>query len=212
MRCVKQFFLFIICLLCGFTAVAQERKIVQFSGIIETLGSAETVAYVTIQNKSFRDKMYVSNFQGYFSFVAHEGDTIRFTSVGFEKLSYVIPKSAHDKVSVTIKMNNLIHELPMVTPFPWASIEEFNIAFMELGTVDDNEFRALRSLSPESLAAMARVTPRSAEEIYNYGTTQQHMRMNNKYMNANGTNQLFNPLAWGALIQQISRGNQSRGK
>ncbi|MBP3943525.1 hypothetical protein J5U18_08100 [Sphingobacteriaceae bacterium WQ 2009] len=212
MRCFKQFFLLSIAFLYAFTSSAQERKVVQFSGIIQTLGTAETVAYVNIRNGSFQNKMYVSNYQGYFSFVAHEGDSIFFSSVGFEKLTYVIPKTPSDQVSAMIKMNNLIHELPMVTPFPWASIEEFNIAFMELGMKDDNIMRAERNLSAESLAAMARVTPRSADEIQNYNSHQQHIRMNNRYMNANGTNQLFNPLAWGALIQQISKGNESRKK
>jgi len=59
---------------------------------------------------------------------------------------------------------------------------------------------------------MARVTPRSADEIQNFNYSQRHIQMNNKYMNANGANQLFNPLAWGSLIQQISKGNQSRKK
>ncbi len=199
-------------MLCSLALYAQQEKVVQFSGFIQTIGTADPVGYVTIRNNNFKDKIFLSNHQGFFSFVAHEGDSITFTSVGFEKIEYVIPHTSSDKYTAVIRMKNLIHELPMVTPFPWASIEEFNLAFMALEIADDDILRAKSNVTAESLAAMARVTPRSADEIQNFNYSQRHIQMNNKYMNANGANQLFNPLAWGSLIQQISKGNQSRKK
>lgn len=191
---------------------AQERKIIQYSGIVTTVGSGLPVGYVTVTNLSFRNEAIAANNEGYFSFVAHVGDTVRFSSVGFDPLVVVIPQVAGDKYTANIVMQNLVTELPMVTPYPWASIEEFNIAFMNLDVSEDNIVRARRSLSYESLAAMAAVIPRDGNEMRSINNAQSFNIMNNKVINQRYANPLLNPFAWGSLIQQITKGNQSRSK
>ena len=189
---------------------AQEKKIIQYSGIVTTVGSGLPVGYVTVTNLSFRNEAFAANNEGYFSFVAHVGDTIRFTSVGFDPLVVTIPEVSGDKYTANIIMQNLVTELPMVTPYPWASIEEFNIAFMNLDVSEDNIVRARRSLSYESLAAMAAVIPRDGNEMRSINNAQSFNTMNNKVINQRYANPLLNPFAWGSLIQQITKGNQSR--
>jgi hypothetical protein len=107
-------------------------------------------------------------------------------------------------------MKNLITELPMVTPYPWASIEEFNIAFMNLEVDSDNIIRAKRNLSKESLDALAARVPRTADEMHNYNVNDNHRSMNNKVINQRYANPLLNPFAWGSLIQQISKGKKGK--
>lgn len=194
------------------TLFAQEKKIIQYSGIVTTVGSGLTIGYVTATNLSFRNEMYSANNEGYFSFVAHAGDSIRFTSVGFEPLVVVVPQVSGDKYTASIVMQNLVIELPMVTPYPWASIEEFNIAFMNLDVSDDNVVRSRKALSHESLAAMASITPRDANEMRSYNNANTHYNLSNKAINQRYANPLLNPFAWGSLIQQISKGSQSRSK
>ena len=70
------FVLFFI--LSGYASYSQERKILQFSGIVETISSGLPVGYTTITNESFRNEAYMANNEGFFSFVAHVGDTLRF--------------------------------------------------------------------------------------------------------------------------------------
>lgn len=194
----------------GYSSNAQERKILQFSGIVETISSALPVGYTTITNESFRNEVYMANNEGFFSFVAHVGDTIRFTSVGYETLRYVIPQVNSDRLSTAIVMKNLITELPMVTPYPWASIEEFNIAFMNLEVDSDNIIRAKRNMSKESIDAMAARMPRTADEMHTYNVNDNHRSMNNKVINQRYANPLLNPFAWGSLIQQISKGRKGK--
>ncbi|WON96383.1 hypothetical protein [Sphingobacterium sp. UGAL515B_05] len=189
---------------------AQERKIIQYSGIVTTVGSGFPVGYATATNLSFRNEAFAANNEGYFSFVAHVGDTIRFTSVGFDPLIVTIPEVPGDKYTANIIMQNLVTELPMVTPYPWASIEEFNIAFMNLDVSEDNIVRVRRSLSYESLAAMAAVMPRDGNEMRSINNAQSFNTMNNKVINQRYANPLLNPFAWGSLIQQITKGSQSR--
>jgi hypothetical protein len=194
------------------TAKAQERKILQFSGLITSVGSELPVAYVSITNISFKNQVFVSNNDGYFSFVAHVGDTIRFTSVGYDPVTFVIPATDLDKHTAHINMQSLVIELPAVTPFPWASYEQYVSEFMALHLGDDNIAAARRNLTPEALAALARIVPRSAEEIQSYNSLQRHSIMNNKNINQRFNNPLLNPFAWGELIQQIKRGDWSREK
>lgn len=192
------------------SSLAQQKKLVQFSGVIHNADTNVTVPYVTVTNVSLNNYTVTANHQGYFSFVAHEGDTVLFTSVGYRSTRVVIPRVREDKYTAMVDMTAEIKELPMVTPYPWASIDEFNMAFMSLEIADDDIVVAKRNLSPESLAALAAVTPRSAEEIQSFTATQNHIGLSNQAVNQRMANPLLSPFAWGNLIRQISEGNKSR--
>ncbi|GHE46257.1 hypothetical protein [Sphingobacterium griseoflavum] len=192
------------------SADAQEKKIIQFSGLISSVGGELPVPFVTVTNKSYANQAFAADNEGFFSFVAHVGDTIAFTSVGFDPVTYVIPNTPTDKFTARISMKSLVIELPAVMPFPWASIEEFNMAFLALDVNNDDASRIRRSLSPEALAALSQVTPRSAEEIQTFNSMQRHINMNNKAINQRFANPLFSPLAWGSLINSIVKGDYSR--
>lgn len=118
--------------------LAQQRKLVQFSGVIHNADTNVVVPYVSVTNLSYNDYTVNANHQGYFSFVAHEGDTILFTSVGYLSERVIIPEVPEDKFTAMVNMTAEIKELPMVTPYPWASIDEFNMAFMSLEIADDD--------------------------------------------------------------------------
>ncbi|WP_257667380.1 hypothetical protein [Parapedobacter tibetensis] len=193
-------------------SMAQQQKLVQFSGVIHNADTNVVVPYVTVKNRSFNDQTFTANHQGYFSFVVHEGDTISFSSVGYLPTRIIIPKVQDDKYTAMIKLTAEIKELPMVTPYPWASIDEFNMAFMSLEIADDDIIVAKKNLSPESLAALSRVTPRSAEEIQSFNAMQNHIGLTNKAVNQRMANPLLSPFAWGNLIRQITEGNKSRNR
>src|SRR5690606_30093743 len=178
-----RYILVVLIALCAATATAQQRKLVQFSGVIHNADTNVVVPYVTLKNRSFHNQTFTANHQGYFSFVAHEGDTISFSAVGYLPIQIVIPKVSEDKYTAMVQMTAQIKELPVVTPYPWASIEEFNEAFMALEIADDDITVAQKNLSPESLAALSRITPRSADEIQNFNAMQNHVELSNKAVN-----------------------------
>lgn len=191
---------------------AQRRSIIQFSGLISSVGSELPVAYVTIKNTSFNNQTFISNNDGYFSFVAHVGDTIQFSSVGYDPLTFVIPQVDDDKFTAHIQMRSLVIELPAVSPFPWASYEDYLADFMGMKEGYDPVSSARNNISPEAMAALARVVPRNADEIQNFNSTQRHINMSNKNINQRFNNPLLNPFAWAQLINQIQRGDYSRQK
>ncbi len=212
MKLIRNILVVCLAIGLGLSASAQQRKLVQFSGVIHNADTNVIVPYVTVTNLSYNRQTFTANHQGYFSFVAHEGDTVLFSSVGYRSTRVVIPRVSEDKYTAMVNMTAEIKELPMVTPYPWASIDEFNMAFMSLEIADDDIVVAKKNLSPESLAALAAVTPRSAEEIQNFNSMQNHIGLTNKAVNQRMANPLLSPFAWGNLIRQITEGNKSRSR
>ncbi|MFZ4862756.1 hypothetical protein ACL9RF_11270 [Sphingobacterium sp. Mn56C] len=189
---------------------AQSTKIIQLSGLITSTGSDLPVAFVTIKNSSYNNQTFIANNEGYFSFVVHVGDTIQFSSVGYDPQTFIVPNVPDDKFTAHIQMRSLVIELPAVTPYPYASYEDYIAAFLAMRPGEDPVAVARRNLNPDAIAALARIVPRSAEEIQSYNSSQRHINMSNRNMNQRGNNQLLNPFAWAEFINQIKRGDFSR--
>ena len=193
-------------------AQGQTKKILHFSGLITSTGSDLPVGFVTIKNTSYNNQTFMANNEGYFSFVAHVGDVIQFTSVGFDPVTFEIPNVEGDKYTASIKMRALVIELPAITPYPWASYEDYLADFMALGSGEDPVAAAKRNLSPEAMAALARIVPRNADEIQTYNSLQRHQYMQNKNINQRMNNPFLNPFNWYQFINSIKKGDYSREK
>ncbi|SEM08851.1 CarboxypepD_reg-like domain-containing protein [bacterium A37T11] len=203
-------------LICAGTVSAQQlhaKKMLQFTGIVSNADTNMVVPYVTITNLS-ENKQYVANYQGYFSFVAQEGDTIHFRAIGYKEQYAVIPHTTDDKYTAMIHLTPESINLPelVIHPLPWASIDEFNRYFMNMKINYDDIGLAQRNLSHESLVAMSKITPRNAQEMQTFSSIQRHIEMTNSHMNMRYANPLLSPLAWGNFINQIIQGNESRSK
>ncbi len=194
---------------------AQDGGLVQLSGIIHNADTNTVVPYVTLSNMSRKDQYVNANHQGFFSMVVRSGDTIRMSAVGYHSKSFVVPQADEGSsraVTVNLMMNQQVVELPVVTLYPWASIDEFNYAFMNLEIADDDYLIAKRNLSYESIAALADQVPRDAAEIQNISTVNRHIGLTNKAINQRFANPLFSPIAWGNFINQITKGKESRNR
>ena len=190
---------------------AQEKALIQFSGVIYNVDSNVVVPYVTVTNKSDRDRVFAANYQGYFSFVAHEGDTILFSAVGYRKEAVVIPSKVPEKsYTVIVKMKARVVNLPTVTVLPWASVDQFNKEFMALKFADDDLEIAKKNVTRTSLLAMARDLPRDGMEMQGVNFQNNHVRLTNRAINQRYANPLLNPFAWGSFIQQILQGDKRR--
>ncbi|WP_407429622.1 hypothetical protein [Arcticibacter sp.] len=192
-------------------AQAQEKPLVQFSGIIYNVDSNVVVPYVTVTNKNKNNKTVSANFQGYFSFVAAQGDTILFSSVGYRREALVIPDMEGEKsYTVVVKMKPIVVNLPMVSVLPWASVDEFTKEFMSMKFADDDLEIAKKNVARSSLLAMARDLPRDGQEMRGVNFQNNHIALTNKAINQRMANPLLNPFAWGSFIQQIINGDKSK--
>jgi hypothetical protein len=202
----------IFCFIC-FGVFAQqntaEKKLVQFSGIITDVDSNNVVPYVTITNVSNNNQKYAANYKGYFSIIAHPGDIIQYTAVGFTKVELTIPEVVSDnKYTQMVKMKSEIIYLSTVHVAPWATVEEFTKDFMAMKIADDDFEIARKNVSRKSINGMIQTLSRDAGEISGINWRLNHDRALNKNMVQ--TNPLLNPFAWGKLMQQIMNGDKSR--
>jgi hypothetical protein len=197
-------------LFTALSVLAQKRELtlVQFSGIVhntDNIGVA--VPYVTIVNTARDGIVSQTNYEGYFSFVVHEHDTVKFSCVGYNPLTIIIPASVPTKsYTIQVSLKPQIVNLPTFRVFPWATTEEFTKDFLTMKLADDDLAIARKNLSNASISTLERTLPRDGSEI---GSAQD---FHNSIVNSHyTTNPLLNPFAWGSLIRSISEGDKSRG-
>jgi hypothetical protein len=201
------FFLFITV-----TAFAQqqEKPLVQFTGIIHNADSTQVIVpYVNITNTNSKKTIYISNYEGYFSFVAHEQDTLRFTCVGYAPSTVIIPAHATNKsYTIEVMLKPQIINLPTFHVFPWATTDEFKKDFIAMKIADDDLEIAKKNVSKATLTALISTLARDGQEIQDAN----YQGLNTSIMNSHSItpNPLLNPLAWGSFINQISQGDKSR--
>lgn len=205
-------YLFLLLLICTIEGFAQnnDKNVLQFSGVIYDADSNSVVPYVNIKIKN-TNKSFSANYKGYFSFVCHDGDSLVFSSVGYKKVTIVIPNNLNEKkftAIIKLKSDNIM--LPMVRVFPWANTDEFKKDFLTMKFADDDLEIARKNLSGESLRGLVANLPRDGGENNALNFKNNH----NALINKTGVqiNPLLNPLAWGALINQITEGSKNRNK
>ncbi|RAJ34246.1 hypothetical protein [Pedobacter cryoconitis] len=185
------------------------KKLIQFSGIITDRDSSFVVPYVTITNKTNQDQRYAANYKGYFSFVAHPGDTLIYNAIGYTDKVVLIPADIKDsKYTAMVKMKSEIVYLPAVRVYPWATVEEFTKDFLAMKVADDDMEIARKNMSSHSINGKIQYLPRDAGEISSTNFRIDQERELNK--NLVQSNPLLNPFAWGKLMQQIFSGDKSR--
>jgi hypothetical protein len=206
---MKKLIGFIFFLFITITAFAQkqEAQIVQFSGIVHNADSVGVIVpYVSIVNTSNRNLVNISNYKGYFSFPAHERDTIRFTCVGYAPVVIVIPANIPTKsYTAQVMLRPQIINLPVFHVFPWATTEEFRKDFITMKIADDDLAIAQKNLSRSSILSLQRTLPRDGSEMNGF------QDFHNSVLNSHSiTNPLLNPFNWGSLIKEISDGDKTR--
>ncbi|MES2809798.1 MAG: hypothetical protein V4619_14300 [Bacteroidota bacterium] len=183
-----------------------DKTLVQISGVTYNSDTVkQIVPYVNITNLRTGKQVFISNYMGYFSFTAHEQDTIRFTSVGYSPVTFVIPsKVKNQSMVVAIKLKAQILNLPLVRIFPWATVDEFRKDFLALKVADDDLEIARKNLSMESIQALRASMPRTGREGFSI------QDFHNSVVNAHSiTNPLLNPFAWGSLVRDIAAGDKA---
>lgn len=209
----KCLLVFMLCLFAGAAAFAQSanKELVQFTGVTYNADSTRIIIpYVSITNLSNKNSVFVANYKGYFSFVAHEQDTLRFTAVGFSPQEIIIPANVSNKsYTLQVYMKPQVITLPAFHLFPWATTDEFKKDFLTMKLADDDLELARKNLSKGLTRVSYAELPRDAGEIQSAVASDMHNRILNSHSLM--PNPLLNPLAWGSLIKSISAGDKSRG-
>ena len=135
---------------------AQEKKLIQFSGIVIHADSLEPLPFVNIINVSRNYKGTYTDMRGFFSLVVSVGDTIHISSLGYKKQELVIPKDlVNNTLSAIFKLKMDAIDLPMIYIFPYATIEQFKQAFIKLRLPDDDLMIAQKNLDANLMMALS---------------------------------------------------------
>ena len=181
-----------------------KRDLVQFSGVVVAGDSLEALPFVNIIVKGTRHGT-VSDYYGYFSFVAQESDTIEFSAVGYRKGHFIIPDSlSTNKYSLIHMLQKDTILLKETVIYPWPSKEQFKEAFMNLQIPDDNMDRARANLERAEL--IERYDDMSADGAsgYRYYNNQRYNKL--YYAGQYPPNNLLNPIAWSQFIKSWKKG------
>ncbi len=202
----------VICLVTLFlssSAMAQnDDDLVQFSGVVLTSDSLMGIPYSHIINLR-NNRGTISNYKGFFSFVAAKGDTIRFSSVGFKTALYVIPlKLNQQKYSVIQMMTQDTIFLDETIIYPWPTKEEFGQAFLSLHIPDDALDRARRNLEREKLREMGIAMVADGNEAADFYFKTEARKY--YWAGQDPPIQLFNIFAWKEFIEAWKRGDFKR--
>jgi hypothetical protein len=193
----------------GAYAQQKDKPLVQFTGLVYNADSIKTVVpYVTITNVSNHNQAYIANYEGYFSFVAHEQDTLLFTSIGFAPVKVVIPTHTDHSYTTEVRIKPQIINLPTFHVFPWATTDEFRKDFLTIRLADDDLEIARKNLERATSRASSNNLPRDGQEIQSAWAQNENTTLMNQHSLM--PNPLLNPIAWGSLIKQISDGDKSR--
>lgn len=206
---VRTVLFILLILVCGSTAWAQEdKKVIQFSGVIVSGDSLKPVPYVSVMVKNtYRGTL--SDYYGFFSFVAQANDTIEFSSVGYSKSQYVIPgdlkENRYSIIQMLQKDTILLKETVI---YPWPTREQFEIAFLQMQVPDDDLERARKNLSSEKMGEISVQLPMDAGLNYKNATQQYNTRLYNAGQIP--MNNLLNPIAWAKFVQAWKNGEFKR--
>jgi hypothetical protein len=191
------------------TALAQvdaneKRELIQFSGVIVTGDSLNKVPYVNIIITN-SNRGTISDFFGYFSFVAQEQDTIQFSAVGFKKAQFVIPDSLSiNRYSLIQLMVRDTILLPETFIYPWPTKEQFRQAFMNLNIPDDDLERAKKNLELAEMRERYKATGMDASMNFTNAMQEQSSKL--YYAGQDPPIGLLNPIAWVKFIEAWKKG------
>ncbi len=186
----------------------QFKGLVQFSGVVVTGDSLRPIPFVSIVIKdSYRGT--ISDYNGFFSFVAQLNDTIEFSAIGFKKGTYIIPDTlSTDRYSLIKIMSVDTVLLQETVIYPWPTKDQFKQAFLNLKVPDDDLQRAKRNMALADMRDLMLSTPMDGSGNYKALMLEEQTRRytSGQYLSVS----LLNPIAWAKFIEAWQRGDYKR--
>lgn len=191
-------------------AAAQEGgKYIQFSGIVLTHDSLRAVSYSSIRIVG-TNKGSVADGEGFFNFVAREGDSIQFSALGYKTVYTVIPRNLDDnKYSWIQLMREDTFYLAETMIRPWPSKEEID-RFLATGDAGDSYALARSNLERQKLARIEQTMPADGPENQRLMANYQAARY--YYTGQAPPVRVLDPIAWASFFKAWRSGQFKKGR
>lgn len=183
----------------------KKYNLIQFSGVVVKGDDLDPVPYASIIVKNTH-RGTISDYYGYFSFVAKETDTIEFSAIGFSPAQYIIPdtltSNTYSLIQVLLKDTVFLR---VTEVFPWPSKEQFKQAFLNLNLPEDDLGRASKNMDRSDLKDHMVGMAMDASLNYKYSSQQYQSKL--YYAGQTPPVTLLNPIAWAKFIKAWKNGD-----
>lgn len=191
------------------TFAQEEPQVVQLSGIVVTGDSLSPVPFAGVFTNSRPYQGIATDYFGFFSIAAEEGDTVNFTCVGYNDSEYVIPDDLKsDRISVVQFLRRDTVQLPTTFIYPWPTPERFREEFLALDLPDSDQERAKKNLESRDLYERMQEMGMDSRESFRFATQRQHEQL--LYANQAPPISVLNPIAWAKFIRAWKDGDFKR--
>lgn len=197
-------FLLFSVFLAPYSLLAQDKDLIQFSGIIVEADSLHPVPFTKIIIKN-SNRGTLADYYGYFSFVAQKKDTIIFSAIGYKRSQYVIPDTlAGNKYSLIQVLRYDTITLATAVIYPWPTADEFKKVFLNTRVPDDDLERAKKNLDREEMKG--KYETMAMDGSMNYKATMQQYQSRLYWAGQYPPNNLLNPFAWAQFVKMWREG------
>lgn len=185
---------------------AQQQKVIQLSGIIQTSDSSALPGASVYIKGTHRGT--ISNDAGIYSIAVSPGDSIEFSYIGFKSTVVRIPKETAGTQlfsSPVLVEDTAFLPTAIVSPLPTPA--QFKYMFLYAPIVKTNADIARENLNLRNLLKEMRNMPLDGDAIYNLHSREQFRRDATKGMVP--TSGIFNPFAWRDFVRSLKEGGSS---
>lgn len=201
---LRQIFV-LLTLALPFTGIlAQDKDLIQFSGVIVESDSLRPVPFTRVIIKN-SGRGTIADYSGYFSFVAQKKDTIVFSAIGYRRSQYVIPDTlSGNKYSLiqTLNMDTIL--LATAVIYPWPTPEQFKEVFLNRDVPYTDLDRAKNNLEREAMKEKFESMPMDGS--MNYKASMQQYQSRLYWAGQYPPNNLLNPFAWAQFVKMWREG------
>lgn len=184
----------------GFTQ--GKKHVIQLSGIVLGEDSVSGIPGVHVYvPKAGRGT--TTNRVGYFSMPVLQGDSVVFSSVGYERQSYKVPNTLEDNITLIIDLISDTTYLDDVTIMPFPTEEVLKEAIIALNLPIQHEEINNEHLNQELLNLMLQTTPLDGYGNYRFFMDSYRQHEQNKF--GPPSNPLLNPFNWAKFFRDLKR-------
>lgn len=204
--------LYAVLILIAIDGTAQEKTVIQFSGIVYTHVNTKEIPipYAGVGIKRTR-RGTLTDENGFFSLVSETGDTIIINSLGYKPQRVVIPYNLNsDRYFQKITLEQDTFQLEPAVVYSIPSKEHFKPEFLEMDVIDKLKDQAEKNLAPEVLEQLAPFTPSDGRAGVSLYFSQQSQKL--YYEGQFKPQRIFDAMAWVEFIKALKRGDFKKKK
>lgn len=175
------------------------KNVVKITGVTVTNDSLKPIPFVNVLIKGNYTGT-TGDYSGFYSIVAKTGDTLVFSSVGYQREEYVISDTLESKQYSLIQiLSRDTVELSQTTIKVWPSYEQFKQAFLDENVKDSDLARAKKNLDHGLLREHALNLQLGAAGNQTHMLDKEKARLYSAGQLP--ANNFLNPIAWRRFIQ-----------